>query len=113
MDGLREVIPKIISTLEPLNPYKIILFGSLTKKNRNQGNDIDIAVILDSNSLPSSFEERMENAILVEEYLFDLSLIYPIDITVYTKKEYEKLKEQKKSFIAELNLGETIYDRAS
>jgi predicted nucleotidyltransferase len=113
MTELRDVIPEIVDKLKSLNPYKVILFGSLSKNETATGNDIDIAVILNSEILPSSFEERMENAIIVEEALFDLSLKFPIDITVYTKSEFSVLNEQQQTFAKELNSGKIIYDIAS
>ena len=113
MAELREVIPEIISRLKSLDLYKVILFGSLSKSEDAMGNDIDIAVILDSDKIPASFEERMENAILVEEVLYELSLKYPIDITVYTKSEFMRLNEMQQPFVKELNSGKILYDIAS
>lgn len=113
MNELKEIIPEIIERLKSLHPYKVILFGSLSKRNPENANDIDIAVILDSDDFPATFEDRMENAIAVEEILFDLSSKYPLDITVYTKAEFELLNTQDQPFIKELNSGQILYDIAS
>ena len=113
MAELKEIIPEIIEIVKSLKPYKLILFGSFINNNSATANDIDIAVILNSEILPKSFEDRMRNAILVEELLFDLSTRYPLDITVYTKAEFERLNEQEQSFAKELNSGIILYDIAS
>ena len=113
MNELKEIIPEIIEILKSLKPYKVILFGSLINNNSTTANDIDIAVILNSDVFPKSFEDRMKNAILVEELLFDLSTCYPLDITVYTKAEFERLNEQEQAFAREINSGTILYDIAS
>jgi predicted nucleotidyltransferase len=113
MSELNKIIPEIIEAIKSLEPYKIILFGSLSKNNPELAHDIDIAVILNSDEFPASFEDRMKNAILVEELLFDFSSKYPLDITVYTKAEFNMLNKQDHQFIREINSGKILYDLAS
>jgi len=85
MLDMENIIPEIIHRLTSLQPFQVILFGSMAQNNPASARDIDLAVILNSDDFPKSYEDRMNNAILVEELLFDLSTRYPLDITVYTK----------------------------
>lgn len=107
------LLNSIVEKLKKISPYRIILFGSFADGYQNRANDIDIAVVLNSEKAPKTFEERMENAILVEELLLDISEQFPLDITVYTKPEYVKINDGKSSFSRELKLGTVLYDLAS
>jgi predicted nucleotidyltransferase len=111
--NLQRYLSEIITALRTLDPYKIILFGSLSQKNHQEANDIDIAVILNSDETPKTFEERMAMRIKVRNQIYEISERVPIDLIVYTKKEYFSLIEMKQPFIKEINAGQILYDKAS
>lgn len=113
MKDLRKYLAEITGSLSELDPYKIILFGSLSKGNQNEANDIDIAVILNSDEIPKTFEERMALRIKVRNTIFTISEKIPIDLIVYTKREYLSLMEMHQPFIKEINAGTILYDKAS
>lgn len=112
MEDLRDYLAEIINSLKKIDPYRIILFGSLSKTNAEMGNDIDIAVIVDSDILPATFEEKMALRIKVRNAIFDLSEKIPIDLIVYTRSEYSKLVMLQQPFIKEINSGQILYDKA-
>ena len=111
MKLLENYLPEIVDSLRKIDPYKILLFGSLAEDAQEDAQDIDLAVILDSESLPRSFEERMKNKVAVRTAIFAISQRVPIDIVVYTLAEYRKLLNQNQPFIREINSGRTLYDK--
>ena len=80
----------------------------------NSDSDIDLVVILNSNTIPKSYDEKLENKILVRDAIIDISMEVPIDLLVYSRTEFKKLKEINRPFASEiLNKGSLIYEKAS
>lgn len=105
-------LQKIIEKLKSLKPYKIILFGSFASGKQDEGSDLDIIVILDSDKIAKSFEDKLKNKIKVRRSIYELSKKIPIDLIVYTRAEYEILSQNKSSFIQEIeNSGKVLYEK--
>jgi len=114
MNGLKDYIPNIIESLKSIDPYQIYIFGSVAKKKEDEKSDIDIVVILDKDKIPKTFDEKLKDKVMVRNAIFDLSLEVPIDLLVYSKPEFAKLKEINNSFTSEiLGKGYLIYEKAS
>jgi uncharacterized protein len=107
-------LKEITQRLQKIDPYRIILFGSVSKQNNDDESDIDLLVILNSNAISQNYEEKMQKKLVVRNEIWDLSKQIPIDLLVYTKKEFEILMAQKNSFFKEIEEnGKTLYERAS
>lgn len=114
MNNLRDYIPNIIESLKSIDPYRIYIFGSVASKKEKEESDIDIVVILNKENIPKSFDEKIEDKVKVRNAIFDLSLEVPIDLLVYSKSEFVKLKEINNSFASEiLKKGSLVYEKAS
>ena len=74
--------------IERYKPDKIILFGSLSKGVINENSDIDICIVKDS-------ENKRE---LITDMYLNIKASYPIDILLYTPKEWEDNVKDKSSF---------------
>jgi len=57
---INAILEKLVSSLKPVDPYKIVLFGSYANGNPNEHSDVDIMVILDNDHVSKTFEERLE-----------------------------------------------------
>lgn len=98
---INEVVNKIV---ENYNPEKIILFGSYAKENQSEHSDLDLLIIKDSN-LP-----RYKRGREVWKYLWG-SMI-PMDIIVYTNKEFNEDKDVRFTFINNVHrTGKVLYER--
>lgn len=82
---LTEKLPKIIEELKKLNPFKIILFGSLARGDVGRWSDVDLLVIAED--LPERFLDRFT---LVCE---SLDLPGEVDVLLYTPEEIERMRE--------------------
>ena len=114
MNNIESYIPNIIESLQSIDPYKIIIFGSVAAGMINDSSDIDIAVIINKDSLPKNYDERLENKILVRNAILDISFEIPIDLLVYTKMEFDQLEINNKPFYSEIvEKGKVLYEKAS
>lgn len=102
--SLEEKIRWIIKDLLAYDPEKIILFGSMARGDFNHYSDFDIVVIKKTDT---PFLKRLIEVVdLVREELF------PIDIFVYTPREFEQMREEENPFIEKvLESGRVIYEK--
>ncbi len=89
----------IVKSLQSLNPYKIILFGSYAYGTPREDSDLDL-LFINSEDTYKSFEERIALKIEIAKKLDAIS--QPIDILAYTKKEWADLIAANSSFIREI-----------
>ena len=113
MDTNNNDIRDIISRLLSLDPYRIVLFGSYALGTEDSESDIDLLVILDSEAVAQTYEERMEKRLMVRDSIQEINRRVPIDLVVYTRGEYEFLQEHGTSFLKEIqSSGRTLYEKA-
>ena len=114
MGNLKDYLPEIIESLKKINPYKIYLFGSVSVGQETVDSDIDLVVILDCDTIPKSYDEKLENKILVRDAIIDISMEVPIDLLVYSRTEFDKFKKINRPFASEiLDRGSLIYEKVS
>ncbi|MDA3939250.1 MAG: nucleotidyltransferase domain-containing protein [Spirochaetia bacterium] len=114
MSNLKNYIPGIIESLKSIDPYQIYLFGSVSVGKETADSDIDLVVILNSDIIPKSYDEKLENKILVRDAIIEISMEVPIDLLVYSRTEFTKLKEINRQFESDiLEKGSLIYEKAS
>lgn len=86
------------------DPDRIILFGSYASGNANNDSDIDLLVIKNTN-LP-----RHRRSFDIQKSL--IGSMIPMDILVYTQKEFELESQEKYSFLSSaLKTSKILYER--
>jgi predicted nucleotidyltransferase len=106
----RDYLEEIKNRLKKIDPYKVILFGSVANGANDEESDIDIVVILDSDKISQNYEEKMEKKLFVRNAIWDISTEIPINLLVYTKKEYEIIMNNKNSFFRDIeSTGKTLW----
>ena len=103
MYNIDEISAEINERLKPLNPYKVILFGSYANGDADENSDIDLLVVLNKEEIPQNFKEKLENKVLVRNMILSLSKEVPIDLLVYSRKEYELINLSDNSFARNIN----------
>ena len=110
---MTSTIHEIVSHLRTIDPFRIMLFGSHASETEESESDIDLLVMLDSEDISQTYEERMQSRLMVRERLRTVNRCVPIGLIVYTKGEYENLKKQGSSFLKEIErTGKTLYEKA-
>ena len=111
---IRIYTKKITDSLKALDPETIILFGSAALNNTTEDSDFDILIVLNNDTIPDTYEEKLQLKLEVRESLGQLSKQIPIDLIVYTKPEYFELQKLNNSFYREIkSAGKVLYDKAS
>lgn len=100
--------------LKSLDIYKIILFGSHASDSADVESDIDLLIVLDTDYLPSTFQERLNTRLSVSRKLRDINKEIPMDLLVYTLPEYKILIQNMNAFFQDIHqYGKVIYEKAS
>jgi len=106
------LVEEMTERLKELKPHKVILFGSYANGNPTKDSDLDVLVILDSNDFVKSFKEKIERKMPISKILLDINYQIAMDILVYSKAEFEHLKEKDNFFIKEIEgSGKVLYER--
>ncbi|MDZ7723256.1 MAG: nucleotidyltransferase domain-containing protein [candidate division KSB1 bacterium] len=90
---------KIVQALTKFDIKEIFLFGSVNSDKYNNESDIDLLVILDIDRIPENYEVKMNLRLELRKAIRDINRKVPIDLLVYTKKEFE-LKVKRKRFFS-------------
>ena len=107
------ILDSIVSRLIQLEPYKIVLFGSRAVGQTEPDSDIDLLVVLDSEAVSRTYQQKMEKRLSVRNRILEFSNAVAVDLVVYTKAEYRILEEANASFLKEIhNTGKTLYEKS-
>jgi predicted nucleotidyltransferase len=86
------------------NPEKIILFGSYAAGNPTNDSDLDLLIIKETD-LP-----RNKRSFDIQKSL--IGSMVPMDILVYTRKEYEQEQNEERSFLfSAIKTSKILYER--
>jgi predicted nucleotidyltransferase len=108
---INDYLKKVVERLKAVDPYKIVLFGSHAKGTANPDSDIDLMVILD-NEILTRGEENSQRNVEILKMLRGYHYQYGTDFKIYSKAEYNCLKNRDSFFIYEVErTGETIYEK--
>jgi len=102
MIDIEKVKLEIVERLKPLNPDKVILFGSYAYGTPNEDSDIDLYVVTKDEFIPQSFREKNNIYLSISKVLRDLRSKFAIDLIVHTKSMSNKFIEINSSFSQEL-----------
>jgi predicted nucleotidyltransferase len=89
---------EIIERLKPLNPIKVILFGSYAYGTPSKDSDIDLYIVTNDKFIPQTWKEKSNIYLQYSKILRDLQKEIPIDLIVHTQGMYKKFKETNSSF---------------
>jgi predicted nucleotidyltransferase len=107
---INDYLNKLVERLKVVDPYKIVLFGSYAKGTAKPDSDIDLLVILDNDQFTHGKETSIRNCEIINK-IYDIYSHRDVDIRIYSKAEYQFLKNRGSFFIYEVErTGETIYE---
>lgn len=93
---------KILASLKPVNPEKVILFGSYAWGEPFEDSDIDLYIVTKDEFIPKNFSEKLEIKYMVVNHLKDFRKKYSTDIIVHTKAMHEKFIKLNSAFARKL-----------
>jgi len=102
---------EILDRLWPLDPDKIILFGSHAWGEPDEDSDIDMYVVTKDEYIPKNFKEKMDIKAAFAEALRDIRKKNPIDLIVHTKTMHRRFLEMGSMFSRDLRQkGIVLYE---
>ena len=107
---IEELKKEIVERFIPLNPEKIILFGSYAYGIPGEDSDIDLYVVTSDNFIPNSFSEKMKIKLKFSQAINELKRLYDVDLIVHTKKMHSKFVKMNSMFFNEIQKGEVLYE---
>lgn len=93
---------EIIEFLRPIDPEKVILFGSFAYGTPNADSDIDLYIVTKENIIPQTFEENFQIKKRVYQALSKFRKKYASDIIVHTIPVHQKFIALGSSFSKEI-----------
>ncbi len=93
---------EIIEFLRPIDPEKVILFGSYAYGVPDADSDIDLYIVTKENIIPETFEENLQIKKRVYQALDKFRKKYASDIIVHTMPVHQKFIELGSSFSKEI-----------
>ena len=107
-------IDQLLEALQKADLYRVVLFRSCAKGDTNGNSDIDLLVILDNEEISKSYEDRINKKLYINKLVRHINYKVPLDILVYSKEEYRKIKDFGNYFIEEIeSTGKIIYEKTS
>ncbi len=104
MKNIKKIKYQIVEAIKPLNPEKIILFGSYAYGNPSENSDLDICVVGEKS------ESQLSRGVKIRNLLNDIKM--SIDILVPYLEEYEFYKKEINSVYYDINLkGEVLWTK--
>lgn len=92
---------EILEALRPVEPYKIVLFGSYARKDEKSNSDIDLYIVTGDDFIPGNFAEKMsiktqvtkalrnlkKNMILISSFIQEKCQRFFFILTVFWQKK--------------------------
>lgn len=103
---------RITDALAPLQPEKVILFGSYAWGEPTEDSDIDLYVVTAEDFLPTSYAERMDSHLRAARLLRPVNKCVPIDLIVHTRPMHRAFIRLDSMFAREMmTKGQVLYER--
>lgn len=102
MIDIDNIKKEIIDALSPINPERVVLFGSFANGTAGEDSDVDLYVVTRDDFMPQNWEEKNAVYLNVSSRIRPLRGKTPIDLIVHTKKMYNCFVEQGSFFSREI-----------
>ncbi len=109
MLDIEKIKKEIVEALKPLDPDRIILFGSYAKNSYNENSDIDLYVVTSDEFVPRNWRENSDIYVKFSKNLREIRKRVSIDLIVHTKGMYKKFIDFNKPFANEILKGQVLW----
>lgn len=105
----QEIIQTIVTALRPLNPEKVVLFGSLAADKTHADSDVDLYIVSQEEFIPASYAENIQHYKKYTSPLKRLKQQIPLDVVVHTRAMNRRFEADGSSFARQImHNGERI-----
>ena len=111
LDTTKRRLQEIIASLRPIDPLKVILFGSQARGAATRESDLDLLVVLKSDVLPGTYQEKETIYLQVARLLRDIRRETPLDLIVHTRPMHARFIKMDSLFAKQvLQKGVVLYE---
>ena len=89
-EGIQRYVLEILASLEPLDPAKVILFGSSAREQSAEVDDLDLLVVVKSEQLPQTYREKTAIYLPVAQALRAIRQRISLDLIVHTQAMHDR-----------------------
>ena len=93
---------EIIQQLHPLDPERVILFGSYAHGQPTDDSDIDLYVVTKDDFMPQNYAAKRALVRNVSRLIYDLRQQISIDLLVHTRTMHAQFNRMDSSFAREI-----------
>jgi uncharacterized protein len=112
-ESIDEYLNQILAALNIESVEKVILFGSAASGQMGPDSDLDLLIVMDTDYLPRTYQERMEYRLQIQRKVRDIRKKVALDLLIYTRPEYKLVTQDMSSFMKDVHdLGKVIYEKA-
>ena len=97
-----ELRDRLVEALTPLNPDKVILFGSYAWGEPTADSDVDLYVVTNDDFVPSAWRQKRDIVRTVSNRILELRTHYAIDLLVHTRPMHGQFVADDSSFALEI-----------
>jgi len=110
-EQLARHLAAIVARLQQIKPARIILFGSQAVGEADASSDVDLIVVLDSETMPATHREKQALYLEVARLLRDLRGEVAMDLIVHTRPMHARFMEAAGTFAREVQQkGIVLYE---
>ena len=102
MTDIEMLKKEIIECLRPIDPEKVVLFGSYAHGKADKDSDIDLYVVTKDDFIPQNYQEKREIIRKISRALMELRLKVSMDLMVHTQRMNQKFYAMNSSFAKEI-----------
>jgi predicted nucleotidyltransferase len=99
---------RMLTLLEPLPIKRVMVFGSQAWGEPQPDSDVDLLVVLDEETMPTSSAERGRLHQRVARRLRSVAREVPLDLVVYTRPMYQRFLERDSMFAREIQSNSKV-----
>lgn len=108
---VQRYIPEIVACLKPLDPAKIILFGSSTHEQAAEIGDIDLIIVTKTDEFPQNYQEKEQLYLTVAQALLPVRQRIPLDLIVHTRAMHARFIQLDSQFARHIReKGIVVYE---
>jgi len=100
--NLEAIKKEIVEQLKPLDPEKVILFGSYAYGQPTEESDIDLYIVTKDDFIPQSYQEKRELVRRISRHIHALRQEVCIDLLVHTHAMHHQFAESDSGFARDL-----------
>ncbi len=107
----QKIISDITEAFAQQGVERVILFGSHAHGSQTEESDIDLMIVVPTETFPATYREKMDLHLRYNQIIKEFRKLTPIDLIVHTRATFRKFIQMESMFSKEItDNGITLYE---